>query len=143
MIRSVRWPSPRPPRRSVCPPPPPPSLAGLASPVSTRQDALTSRTGTVTGWGRTSERGPVTSVLREVQVMHVFCSSLSPYSSLSSSSSRLLHCYRFPHPCTLYIVCASFIRLSLSPVWNKVWVKPQGCVVKVFLRISKDYQTVL
>ena len=27
--------------------------------------------------------------------------------------------------------------------WNKVWVKPQGCVVKVFLRgVSKDSKTV-
>ena len=41
-----------------------------------------------------------------------------------------------------------FIHASTSPYdqyieWNKVWVKPQGCVVKVFPRgVSKDSQTV-
>ena len=32
---------------------------------------------------------------------------------------------------------------SNRAIWNKVWVKPQGSVVKVFLReVSKDSQTV-
>ena len=35
------------------------------------------------------------------------------------------------------------IKYTKDKVWNKVWVKPQGCVVKVFPRgVSKDSQTV-